>query len=60
MFVGDSPLHDVAGASAVGMRTVLTRQYAVRPTDGYDPPDATIDHVRELCAVIAALDDPAA
>jgi len=56
VFVGDSPLHDVGGASAVGMRTVLTRQYAARPTDGFDPPDATIDHLRELRAVIARLD----
>lgn len=58
VFVGDSPLHDVGGARAVGMRTVLTRQYAARLTDGYDPPDATIDHVRELRAVIARLDIP--
>lgn len=57
VFVGDSPLHDIAGARAVGMRTVLTRQYVTRPTDGFDPPDATIDHVRELPAVIARLDD---
>ncbi len=57
LFVGDSPLHDVEGASAVGMRAVLTRQYAIRPTEGFDPPDATIDHVRELRAIIAALDD---
>ncbi len=58
VFVGDSPLHDVGGARAIGMRTVLTRQYAARPMDGFDPPDATIDHVRELRAVIAMLDYP--
>jgi HAD superfamily hydrolase (TIGR01662 family) len=57
VFVGDSPLHDIAGAKAVGMRAVLTRQYAVRPCEGFEPqPDAVIDHVRELPDVIARLD----
>lgn len=52
VFVGDSPFHDVGGAQAVGMRAVLTRQYITRPTDGMPAPDATIDHVRELRAVV--------
>jgi len=57
IFVGDSPLHDIAGAKAVGMRAVLTRQYAVRAYEGFEPqPDAVIDHVRELPDVIARLD----
>jgi hypothetical protein len=38
------------------MRTVLTRQYVSRLTDGFDKPDATIDHLRELRTVIARLD----
>ena len=57
IFVGDSPWHDIGGAQTAGMRTVLTRQYVARPYGEADPqPDAVIDHVRELPAVIAALD----
>lgn len=57
LFVGDSPLHDVGGAKAAGMRAVLTRQYVARPIDGFEPqPDAIIDHVRELPDVIRRLD----
>lgn len=57
VFVGDSPVHDVAGAKAVGMRAVLTRQYRARPYEGVDPqPDAIIDHLRELRDVIHRLD----
>lgn len=53
VFVGDSPLHDIAGAKAVGMRAVLTRQYVQRPLDESIPaPDAIIDHVRELGDVL--------
>jgi HAD superfamily hydrolase (TIGR01549 family) len=56
-FVGDSPYHDIGGAKAVGMRGVLTRQYVTRPwIEGVPAPDATIDHVREL---VALLDDAA-
>ena len=57
IFVGDSPWHDIGGAQATGMRAVLTRQYVARPYTEADPqPDAVIDHVRELRAVIAELD----
>ena len=57
VFVGDSPLHDIAGAKAAGMYGVLTHQYADRPYEGFAPqPDAVIDHVRELPGVIARLD----
>jgi putative hydrolase of the HAD superfamily len=55
LFVGDSPWHDIEGAQNAGMRAVLTRQYATRPTDGFAAPDATIDHVRELRDVIRGL-----
>ena len=57
IYVGDSPVHDIAGAKAAGMFAVLTQQYAARPYDGFEPqPDAVITHVRELTAVIAHLD----
>jgi FMN phosphatase YigB (HAD superfamily) len=57
IFVGDSPWHDVAGAHDAGMRAVLTRQYVARPFTEEDPqPDAVIDHLHELPAVIAAWD----
>jgi len=55
VFVGDSPYHDVAGAKALGMRAVLTRQYATRPPiEGAPAPDATITHLRELPAILAS------
>ncbi len=53
VFVGDSPLHDIAGAKATGMRGVLTHQYAVRPQEGIGPPpDAVIRHLRELREIV--------
>ncbi len=53
VFVGDSPLHDIIGAKACGMRAVLTRQYVTRPTEGYEPPaDAIIAHLRELRGIM--------
>jgi HAD superfamily hydrolase (TIGR01662 family) len=33
VFVGDSPLHDIGGAKAVGMHAVLTQQYVARLKD---------------------------
>jgi HAD superfamily hydrolase (TIGR01662 family) len=60
VFVGDSPLHDIAGAKAVGMRAVLTRQYVQRPIDNSTPaPDAIIGHVRELDDVVRRLEERA-
>lgn len=56
VFVGDSPWHDIEGALNAGMRAILTRQYAARQTDGFAAPHATIEHVRELPAAIAALE----
>ncbi|HYM15184.1 MAG TPA: HAD family hydrolase [Dehalococcoidia bacterium] len=57
LFVGDSPAHDIAGAKAVGMYAVLTRQYVTRPVEGFvPPPDAVIDHVRELPEVIRRIE----
>lgn len=56
VFVGDSPLHDIAGAQACGMRAVLTRQYKARPTDGFPVADAAIDHLRELAPLLRTWD----
>lgn len=57
LFVGDSPEHDVQGANALGMRTVLIVE------DGIEPPmqtgrgaidaDHTIRELRELTALAA-------
>lgn len=48
-FVGDSPVHDIGGSKASGMFAVLTCQYVTRPyPDDAPPPDAVIDHLREL------------
>lgn len=56
VFVGDSPLHDIGGAKAAGMFAVLTRQYVSRPYEHVQPqPDAVIDHLRELPAIIDTL-----
>jgi HAD superfamily hydrolase (TIGR01662 family) len=56
VFVGDSPLHDVGGAKAVGMWAVLTQQYAARPYENFNPqPDAIITHLRELRDVVQQL-----
>jgi HAD superfamily hydrolase (TIGR01662 family) len=57
VFVGDSPLHDIGGAKAVGMRAVLTQQYVARPHEGFEPPpDAIITHLRDLQDVIERLE----
>lgn len=57
VFVGDSPLHDIAGAKGCGMYAVLTHQYVARPHENITPaPDAIIKHVRELADVIESLD----
>jgi FMN phosphatase YigB (HAD superfamily) len=58
VFVGDSPMHDIAGSKAAGMFAVLTRQYVTRPTDGVDAvPDAVIDHLCEVLDVVRLIDE---
>jgi HAD superfamily hydrolase (TIGR01662 family) len=53
LFVGDSPYHDVGGATAVGMRAVLTTQYVERPwINGVPEPYARIAHLRELMRIV--------
>lgn len=56
VFVGDSPTLDIAGAKAVGMWAVLTRQYATRAYGEGDPQaDGEIDDLRELRGVVERL-----
>ena len=53
VFVGDSPYHDIGGATAVGMRAVLTTQYVERPwIEGVPQPFARITHLRELLPIV--------
>ncbi len=57
LFVGDSPVHDIAGAKAVGIHAALTQQYVARDYAAFDPqPDAVIQHVREVRDVIRRLE----
>jgi putative hydrolase of the HAD superfamily len=52
VFVGDSPVHDIAGAKAVGMATV---QIGSKHVEGIVP-DAQIESLGELVDVLAGLD----
>jgi FMN phosphatase YigB (HAD superfamily) len=44
---------DVAGAQAIGMRGVLTHQYRTEEPDGEIRPDATIERIAELPALLS-------
>ncbi len=52
VFVGDRLVDDVAGAQAIGMRAILTRQYRSEEIDDIQP-DAVIDRLTELPALLA-------
>ena len=56
LFVGDSPEHDVNGASAMGMRTALVRNGDKPPPlqsgAATVDPDHTIEHLAELKALV--------
>ena len=52
VFVGDRLVDDIAGAQAVGMRAVLTRQYRQEEPDSITP-DAVIEHITELPDILA-------
>ena len=52
VFVGDRLVDDIAGAQAVGMRAVLTRQYRQEEPDSIAP-DAVIEHITELPDVLS-------
>ena len=54
VFVGDRLVDDIAGAQAVGMRAILTRQYRQEEPDSIAP-DAVIEHITELPAALSRL-----
>ncbi len=55
-FVGDSPVHDIAGAKAAGMYAILTQQYATRLyADATRQPDAVIHRLGELKSLLSSL-----
>lgn len=54
VFVGDRLVDDIAGAHALGMRAVLTRQYRDEEPDDIVP-DAVIKHIAELPDVLGSL-----
>lgn len=58
LFVGDSPQHDVAGAHAAGMRTVLIGEPGVAAplSHGLDAPVAADFAVRALPEILAIVD----
>lgn len=57
VYVGDHPVNDVDSANQVGLFTVWARSAASGPR-GETKPDKTIDHISELPAVLAELDQP--
>ena len=63
LFVGDSPQHDVAGAHAAGLRSVLIGEPGVAPplTHGLDAPveaDFVVRRLTEIPAIVDRLNDP--
>jgi putative hydrolase of the HAD superfamily len=62
VFVGDNPAADVAGAAALGMRTVLTREWHAGALDtdreagaGSPAPDLCVDRLADLPAALESL-----
>lgn len=56
MFVGDRLADDIAGASALGMRTVLTREYRHEEVvDAGPQPDYVIDRLPDLLPIVDGL-----
>ena len=62
VFVGDNPAADVAGAAALGMRTVLTREWHADalasdlPEGAAHPaPDRVVDRLADLPAALDSL-----
>jgi len=57
VFVGDRLMDDVDGAQRLGMRAILTREFR-QEEDPTVRPDAVIDRLGELPAVLGTMDDP--
>ena len=59
LFVGDSLQHDVAGARAVGMRTVLIGEPGTKAplSTGLDAPEPADFEVRRLAEVLTIVDE---
>lgn len=56
VFVGDRLVDDIGGAQALGMMTVLTRQYRQEtPGTGTPVPDYVVDRLPDLLPVVDAL-----
>jgi HAD superfamily hydrolase (TIGR01549 family) len=53
VFIGDDPLNDIVGGQAAGMRTVLIRSSERFKLPKHVHPDAMINHLGELPAVLA-------
>ncbi len=53
VFIGDAPEHDIVGAHAAGMRAVLIRASQRFHLPDWLTPDATIENLLELTAVLA-------
>jgi len=53
VFIGDAPEHDIVGAHAAGMRAVLIRANQRFHLPDWLTPDATIENLWELTAVLA-------
>ena len=54
VFVGDRPWDDITGARRAGLRTVLRPNPLVAPVPGAAVPDATIERLPELMALVEA------
>jgi len=53
VFIGDAPEHDIVGAHAAGMRAILIRASQRFHLPDWLKPDATIQSLMELTAVLA-------
>lgn len=56
-FVGDRLLDDIAGAQALGMRTILTQEYR-KEEPGDIVPDAVVSTIADVPDVVASWTDP--
>ncbi len=52
VFVGDSPVYDVAGAKAAGMRAIWVNRTGVPWELGEPGPDVTVERLAEVVGVV--------